>query len=1034
MVDFPHKVLVPQRPGHLVSRPRLHALLNSITDRRLITLSAPAGYGKTSLLTDFATAAPLPVCWYTLDPLDQDPWIFLDYMVASVEHRFPGAMVQTAQMLEGYSRTGFSTVLGTFIRELYSVGRDFVILLDDWHLVDHVSEICDVITNLLLRCPHCHLILSSRTYPGLPNIMLLTARRQMSSLDEHQLRFTPDEISAVIQAEYEVQIAPEEAATLAEQSNGWITGILLSFQAASCSALSSALSGMSAERQIYRFLAEQVFDQQPAEIRQFLLDSVLLEELTAEHCDTLFQRSDSRRLLEALLRRRLFISEVRPGVLRYPTMFREFLAEHFSTIDPDRYQRLALQVADAYAAQGQWIQAFDRYILAGQRAAALRVIATGGEQLYNSGRLETLEHWFGLVPADDLDSHLLCLKARVLLDRGRYHEAQLVAQLAEQSTQPERDPRVMLLQAQLSRIAGRYEQSLEVAQQVLTLTEEMGLRASALRMIAICHHRLGQTIRAIDELNQALTIERQRGDMHAIAHLQRDLGICHQDIGRLHAAEEYYTHADGYWATIGNTGLRAMSLNSKGGVQRLAGRYVEAYSTLVLALRYARESALPHYQAVVLSSLGDLYSDLQSWSRAGVAYSDARATGGSAYLMSCLDISEVTLLLRQRQYEDAARMLRQLPDATLRRHSSAVLLLRGNIACGLGNYQQGALHAQELTALLDQTGAATELALAHLLHARVAAGQHPDDAVALIEPLERLTALAAQVGHDSFVVAETLHLRSLLRRAVAAGWLHAEQWLERHQDIRLAAQVLEADDQRPLLVVRTLGIDTIVLNGQPVELGWQKAREVLYYLLAHPDGASIDSVREAIWPNLALERSRDTLRTAIYHLRSVLPRDLIALRGRQSYQVNRDIVRIDYDVERFLDGLETCGEDLDALLEALDLYRGPYLAHVENQWCVGPRTQFEQRYLQAHHQAAIGYERQNLYADAMLLYQRILLVDQLDEAAHAGVMRCQIRLGNRAAAIHQYQLLRRTLSDELGLDPGETSEVEHLYHQILAES
>lgn len=943
-------------------------------------------------------------------------------------------MAQTAQMLEGYSRTSFTTVLGTLTRDLYTIGRDFVILLDDWHLIDQVVEISEVITNLLLRCPHCHLILSSRTYPGLPNIMLLTARREMSSLDEHQLRFTADEVSAVLCAEYNVAVAPEQAAELTEQSNGWITGILLSFQAAAQPTIASGLLEASAERQVYRFLAEQVFDQQPAEIRRFLLDSVLLEELTPEHCDALFKRSDSRRLLEMLLRRRLFISEIRPGVLRYQRMFREFLEEHYCTLDAERYHAMALQVADVYAEQGQWLLAFDRYILAGQRASAQQVIADGGEYLYNSGRLETLEHWFAVVPTDDLDSSLLCLKARVLLDRGRHHEAQMLAQLAESRTQPNSDPRVMLLQAQLARITGRYEQSLEVAQQVLAMTEDLALRATALRTTAICHHRLGQTHRAINELNQALAIERQRGDMHAIAHLQRDLGICHKDIGLLHAAEDYYTQADGYWATIGNTGLRAMSLNSKGSVQRLAGRYIEAYTTLVTALRYARESALPHYQALVLSTLGDLYSDLAFWSRAAAAYNDARASGGSAHLLSSLDICEVLLLLRQRQYEAAARVMRHLPEATVRRHAKAVLLLHGNIACGLGQYELAAQHAAELVSLLDGSGSATELVQAHLLRAQVAAGLTPDDTAALLEPLEQVATIANQLGHDSFIVAETLHLRSLLRRAAAAGWPRAGQWLERHQDIRLAAQVLEPNDQRPVLLVRTMGLDKIALNGEPVELGWQKAREVLYYLLAHPDGAPIDALREAIWPNVAVERSRDTLRTAIYQLRSVLPRDLIALHGRQIYQINRDALRIDYDVERYTATLDNGGDDVEALVEALDLYRGPYLANVDSQWCAALRAHLEQRNLQAQHLAAIGYERKRFFADALTLYQRILNVDQLDEAAHAGVMRCQIRLGNRAAAINQYQALRRVLADELGLDPGNASEVEQIYHQILAES
>lgn len=1032
MVDFPHKVLVPRRADYLVSRPRLNELLAEIADRRLITLSAPAGYGKTSLLVDFAATCPLPVCWYTLDPSDQDPWVFLDYLVAAIEQRFPGATRQTTAMLSAGSRTAFATVLALLAREVYAIGRDFVVVLDDWHLVDQSPEVSEVVTQLLLHCPHCHLILASRTYPSLPNIMLLTARRQMSSLNEHHLRFTTSEVDALLQVEEPGAVSSEQVTALTEQTNGWITGILLSLQTTDVTTLDLAPSSIYAERQVYRYLVEQVFDQQPPEVRQFLLDSSLLEELTPQACDAIFQRKDARRLLDMLLRRRLFLAETRQGVLRYHPLFREFLQEHYSTVDPLRYHDHALHVAAYYAAQGHWLLAFGHYVAAGDLAAAQRVIAEGGESLYNNGRWETLEHWFSVVPEDDLDAPLLCLKARVLLDRGRANEAQLLAQMAETRVQPADRPLVMLLHAQIARVTGRYEDALAMAEQVLLITSDVGHRARALRTIAICHHRLGQTRRAIAELNEALEIERERGDLSAVANLQRDLGICHREIGLLRAAEDFYMQADNYWAAIGNIGLRAMSLNSKGGVQQLDGRYVDAHATLLMALQCAREATLPHYQAAVLSNLGDLYCDLRLWDRARDSYDDARKVGASAHLNSCLDVSAVGLYLRQHQYDAAARELRQLPEATRRRHAIPVLILGARIASGLGQHEQAAHSIQQAIIQLEEQGPSIELAVAYLAQAQIAAGNAPTDHEALLAPLERAQAIATQLGHDAFLVAETLPMRALVTRAASFGSAHAADWLQRHQDLRLAAQLLTQDEQRPVLVVRTLGMDKIILNGQPVDIGWHKAREVFYYLFAHPEGCSIDTLREAIWPDLGAERSSDALRSAIYQLRSSLMRELITLHGRQVYRINRDIVHIDYDVERFLQALDASANDEEALIEAFSLYNGPYLVSTDNQWCAALRTHLEWRYLQTHHIVAGRYVAKNRYAEALPLYQQILAVDALDEAASAGLMRCYMALGNRAAAINQYQELRKLLDNELGLDPELASEVEQLYRQLLA--
>jgi two-component SAPR family response regulator len=235
-----------------------------------------------------------------------------------------------------------------------------------------------------------------------------------------------------------------------------------------------------------------------------------------------------------------------------------------------------------------------------------------------------------------------------------------------------------------------------------------------------------------------------------------------------------------------------------------------------------------------------------------------------------------------------------------------------------------------------------------------------------------------------------------------------------------------------MLVVRTLGADQILLNGESVEIGgWLKAREVFYYLLANPNGATYETLQEAIWPELGTERSR-SVKDAIYQLRSALPRDLIEMHGRQLYKINRDAARIDYDVERFLELCDTRSSDPDALLDAVDLYRGAYLPWSDNEWSGNLRTYLEGRYLQALRSAATHYDQAGAYADALDVYRRILAIDELDEAAHAGVMRCQMQLGNRAAAINQYMSLQRTLDKELGLDVERASEVEQLYRRILS--
>jgi DNA-binding SARP family transcriptional activator len=323
-----------------------------------------------------------------------------------------------------------------------------------------------------------------------------------------------------------------------------------------------------------------------------------------------------------------------------------------------------------------------------------------------------------------------------------------------------------------------------------------------------------------------------------------------------------------------------------------------------------------------------------------------------------------------------------------------------------------------------------DLARIYILQAAIAARQHAADDSALIDLLDGAAQIADRLGHDAFLAIETLPINSLLRRAAAAGWARATTWLLHHQEMRLVAQMIAHNDQRLVLTIRAFGTDEILLDGQPVKIGWFKAREVLYYLLSHPSGATSEALREAIWPELSPERSRGTLKTAIWQLRSALPPQLVECEQRV-YRLNQAAVRIVYDVAHFLQILDTHTDDREALFQALDLYHGAYLLRSDNQWCSSLRTHLEQRYFYALRLTAQICERDGGHSDALSLYARILDADLLDEAAHAGVMRCHIALGNRAAAINQYQTLRRTLDLELGLDLEHSSEAEQLYHRIL---
>jgi LuxR family maltose regulon positive regulatory protein len=284
------KTRVPRLRPDLLLRPRLIDFIHTHLDRRLILISAPAGYGKTSLLTGFAADTDLKVCWYTLDPFDQDLHVFLEYLVEAIAVRFPEFGHRSRALLRDIAEPSgdLYPIVTTMVREIYDrIEEHFVLILDDHHTVEtqeHINEFLDLFVTYVDE--NCHLILASRTLPALPNLSLHVARRQAAGLSIDELRFTAAEVRALAKQNYGLGLNLEQAEILAQRTGGWITGLLL-----------TAVSQWEQEKadlpdqgwvnvDLYDYLSRQVLDQQPADLQSFLMGSSVLDELSPDLCTT----------------------------------------------------------------------------------------------------------------------------------------------------------------------------------------------------------------------------------------------------------------------------------------------------------------------------------------------------------------------------------------------------------------------------------------------------------------------------------------------------------------------------------------------------------------------------------------------------------------------------------------------------------------------------------------------------------------------------------------------------------------------------
>ena len=321
------KIVVPHRRPELLSRPRLLESLQSLLDNKLLLLSAPAGYGKTSLLIDLADSTEMPVCWLSLDPLDRDPQRFIAYLIASLAERFPGigetSRLQLNQLTSIEQEA--ESLLVTLTNEIYDqVEDDFLLIIDDFHLLDDVPLISTLLNRFLeLIVENCHIILSSCTLPALDDVTLMVAREQVAGLSHAELAFIPREVQALYAQNHHKHLSDEAADALVKETSGWITGMVLSGQPGM-----TRISGVDT----FAYLGHQVLDQQTEEVREFLMRTSLPEEFNSEFCEVVLgplypEPQNWFVLMGLILEKNLFVLPLGDDGrwLRYHPLFREFL-------------------------------------------------------------------------------------------------------------------------------------------------------------------------------------------------------------------------------------------------------------------------------------------------------------------------------------------------------------------------------------------------------------------------------------------------------------------------------------------------------------------------------------------------------------------------------------------------------------------------------------------------------------------------------------------------------------------------------------
>ncbi len=395
------------RPG-LVPRPRLDRVLGG-RRTRLTLVSAPPGFGKTTLLTAWLAGAAdgearaRRTAWVSLDESDTSAQAFWSYVLTALERAAPGAGAAGLALLGAGQPV--EAVLTTVLNELSVLPDDVDLVLDDYHLAES-PEVQPGMAFLLERLPpQVRLVISTRADPALP-LARLRARGELTEIRAADLRFTHDEASAYLADATGLDLDTGDVAALELRTEGWIASLqLAALSLRDRQDPSGFIAGFAGDdRYVVDYLVEEVLDRQPEEIRDFLLATAVLERLTGPLCDAVTESSGSSQVLETLERRNLFVVPLddRRRWYRYHHLFADVLRTHLQTEQPERVAGLHRRASEWHAAADAPVLAVQHALAAGdtERAADLAELAIA--ELGRQRRESVIRAWADDLPAEEV--------------------------------------------------------------------------------------------------------------------------------------------------------------------------------------------------------------------------------------------------------------------------------------------------------------------------------------------------------------------------------------------------------------------------------------------------------------------------------------------------------------------------------------------------------------------------------------------------------------------------------------------------------
>lgn len=650
------KLFIPPIRANAVARPHLMARLQAGRQGKLTLVSAPAGFGKTSLVAQWVNQLADTRCaWLSLDKEDDLPSRFMTYLLAALQTVDAQLGASLLPLIRNGSLSNVDEMMTTLINELAALRQPLILVLDDYHLITK-PMIHHAFTFLLTHMPpSLHLLLLTREDPPLP-LYRWRARGQMSELRVADLRFSQHEATLFLSQVMQVKLSVEEVAILEERTEGWVASLQLAALALHASPSTTyaksrhdfLISFSGSNRYVADYLVGEVLQQQPPFITHFLLETAHLSRLSASLCDHVRQMQDSQALLEHLERANLFVVPLdhERHWYRYHHLFAELLCHRMQQSQAESLNMLHRRASEWYE-QHQFIEeAISHALLACAYLRAVELIEKSAHLVFSTGRMGIVLRWVAELPPElmDIRPRLYLLQGWLLFRTGQFdglkRHLQRPLPTNEAGWSESMSGEWLVLRAQMALVEGDFTRCIQLVRQglILLTPEQALLRMPALSLQAWSHeaqHDLSasmtchlQAFKIAQETNsltgiiatagslvqlyalqenaeQAIRMfeqAKQTAKQHQIADLPL-LGFAYIGMGRLCYQQRKWDEAQEYlkeaitrcqrWGGLSLQVVKAYLLLAQ--VLQSAGKPKQAHSTLAQAKYYIAQQHLPNW-------------------------------------------------------------------------------------------------------------------------------------------------------------------------------------------------------------------------------------------------------------------------------------------------------------------------------------------------------------------------------------------------------------------------------------------------------